>query len=341
EDLYFNEEVFIHAADNSSKPVNVSMHPRFDGEPVWSADGSKLGFISARNNQSNDVWFVWLKKEDFEKSQKDWEETTSEEKSEKKDEKDKEKKEEKNKPVKIDFDRIHERVVQVTSFPGDEANPIISKDGETFFYTGTTSTAKGRDLYSIKWNGKELKELTKGAANPSRVAMDREGKYLYFLKSGGAVNRIDIKGEKTEALPYSAKQRIDFTAERTQVFEEAWRTIRDGFYDPQFHGKNWNALHDKYKELCVIASTNEDFRDMFNYLLGELNSSHMALTTPAQAETQRDATGMLGVELVPQNDGMKVIRVIPNSPADKATSKLAVNDVITSVNNLPYNEKEN
>jgi C-terminal processing protease CtpA/Prc/Tol biopolymer transport system component len=341
EDLYFNEEVFIQAADNSNKPVNVSMHPRFDGEPVWSADGSKLGFISARNNQSNDVWFVWLKKEDFEKSQKDWEDTATEDKPEKKDDKDKEKKEDKGKPIKIDFDRIHERVVQVTSFPGDEFNPIISKDGETFFYTGATSTAKGRDLYSIKWNGKDLKELTKSASNPSRVSMDREGKYLYFLKSGGAVNRIDIKGEKTEALPYSAKQRIDFTAERTQVFEEAWRTIRDGFYDPQFHGKNWNALHDKYKELCVIASTNEDFRDMFNYLLGELNSSHMALTTPAQAETQRDATGMLGAELVPVKDGMKVIRVIPNSSADKATSKLAANDVITSVNNQAYNEKEN
>jgi hypothetical protein len=27
EDLYFNEEVFIHPSDNSSKPVNISMHP--------------------------------------------------------------------------------------------------------------------------------------------------------------------------------------------------------------------------------------------------------------------------------------------------------------------------
>jgi hypothetical protein len=31
---------------------------------------------------------------------------------------------------------------------------------------------------------------------------------------------------------------------------------------------------------------------MFNYMLGELNSSHMALSTPQQAETQKDATGL-------------------------------------------------
>ena len=341
EDLYFNEEIFIQAADNSSKPVNVSMHPRNDSQPYWSADGTKLGFISARNNRTNDVWFVWLKKEDFEKSKEDWEDVSTDEKPDKPVDKDKDKKEDKSKPVKIDLDKIHERVIQVTNFPGDESNLAISKDGEIFFYTAVSSTAKGRDLYSIKWNGKDLKELTKSASNPTGVSIDREGKYLYFLKSGGSMNRLDIKGDKTESLPYTVKQHIDYTAERTQIFEEAWRTIRDGFYDPQFHGKNWNALRDKYKELCVIASTNEDFRDMFNYLLGELNSSHMALTTPQQSETQRDATGMLGTELIPVNDGMKVTRVIPNSPADKEASKLFINDVITAVDGKTYTDSDN
>jgi tricorn protease len=171
--------------------------------------------------------------------------------------------------------------------------------------------------------------------------MDKEGKYLYFLKTGGSMSRLDIKGDKTESLPYNAKQHIDYTAERTQVFEEAWRTIRDGFYDPQFHGKDWTKLREKYRDLCIMASTNEDFRDMFNYMLGELNSSHMGFTAPQQAETQRDATGMLGVELVPVKEGMKVTHVIPDSPADKAASKLNVNDVITSVDGKVYNDSEN
>lgn len=338
-DLYFNREVFIHAADNSSKPVNVSMHPRNDSQPYWSADGSKLGFISARNNRSNDVWFVWLRKEDWERSRQDWDDLSGEEKSDKP--ADKDKKDDKTKLLKIDFENIHERIVQVTSFPGDESNLIISKDGETFFYTATTSTAKGRDLYSIKWNGKDLKELTKGGSNPSSISMDKDGKYLYFLKAGGSMSRLDIKSDKTESLPYQVKQHIDYVTERTQVFEEAWRTIRDGFYDPQFHGKDWVKLRDKYRELCLIASTNEDFRDMFNYMLGELNSSHMGFTAPQQAETQRDATGLLGIELVPVKDGMKVTRVIPESPADKAASKLMVNDVITAVDGKAYQETEN
>lgn len=360
EDLYFNEDVFIHAADNSSKPVNISMHPRGDSNPFWSADGSKLGFLSSRSGQNaitgglnftRDVWFAWLKKDDWEKTKSDWDEkepvkepaAAADKPAAAKDSKDEKPKEgakkeaPKVKPIQIDFENIHQRLVQVTNFPGDESNVVITKDGETFFYVGNSSTSKGgRDLYSVKWDGKDLKEITKGGSNPGGLTMDKEGKYLYYTKMGGSLTRHDIKGDKAEPLPYSAKLKIDYRAERKQIFEEAWRTIRDGFYDPQFHGNNWNSLKKKYEELCLIASTPNDLRDMFNNMLGELNSSHMGFTAAERAETQRETTGLLGAELTPTKDGMKVLRVIPETPADKSTSKLAVDELITAVDGSTF-----
>ncbi|CAH0997649.1 Tricorn protease [Emticicia aquatica] len=336
-DLYFNQEVFIQAADNSSKAVNVTMHPRTDSRPFWSADGSKLGFISGRNaSRSNDVWFVWLKKEDWEKETQDWQERevpatdNAPAKGDKKT----------SKPIKIDFDKIHERIVQVTNFPGDESDLVISKDGETFYYTTTSSNAKGRDLYSIKWDGKDLKEITKGGTNLSSVQMDKDGKYLYYAKQG-SLGRIDLKTSNSENLPFISKIKIDYNGERTQVFEEAWRTIRDGFYDPKFHGNDWVKLHDKYKERCINASTSNDFRDMFNLLLGELNSSHMGLTVTERADTQKEATGLLGAELIPTNSGVKVNHIVPETPADKEKSKLNEGDIITAVNGESVNDTEN
>jgi len=334
DDLYFNEEIFIRASDNSTPPVNVSMHPRNDRNPVWSGDGSKLGFISARTvGKSADIWFVWLKKSDWEKNSTDWlyEEKKPEPKTNGKKE---------IKPVEIDFDKIYERVVQVTSFPGDELNLNISNDGETFFYTTNNSASQGRDLYSIKWDGKNLKELTKGGSNPSGVTMDKEGKYLYYTR-GGSLSRIDIKSGTAESLPYLAKMKIDYVTERTQVFEEAWRAMRDGFYDPDFHGKNWNKLHDKYRERCIYASTPEDFSDMFNLMLGELNSSHQGFRAAERITTQQESTGYIGAELFPVGKGMQVSRVIPGSPADKKASKLYAGDIILSVNGWKYNAGEN
>lgn len=325
-DLYFNEEVFIQAADNTSPAVNVSMHPRTDRSPVWSADGSKLAFISERSvGRSNDVWFVWLKKEDWEKESQDWADKDSPAESGKGNDK------KNSKPIRIDFDKIYERVRQVTNFPGDESDIAISKDGETFYYTTNNSAAKGRDLYSIKWDGKDLKEITHGGTNPSGVIMDKDGKYLYFRRFG-SLSRLDAKSGASEGLPFVAKMKIDYITERTQVFEEAWRTIRDGYYDPNFHGISWQKMHDKYRDRCIYASTDADFGDMFNLMLGEMNSSHMGFRTAERAETQRVSTGLLGAELMPVDKGMKVVRVIPNSPVDKEFSKLSAGDIITSVN---------
>ncbi|MGE5108109.1 MAG: S41 family peptidase [Sphingobacteriales bacterium] len=336
-DLYFNNEVFIQAADNSSPAVNVSMHPRTDRSPMWSADGSKLAFISERSvGRSNDVWFVWLKKEDWEKDTQDWQEreTPPTDNASKSSDK------KTTKPIKIDFENIYERVKQVTNFPGDENDIAISKDGETFYYTTASSSAKGRDLYSIKWDGKELKEITKGGTNPSDITMDKEGKYLYYRKQG-TLARIDIKAGTQEALPFAAKMKIDYVAERTQVFNEAWRTIRDGYYDPEFHGTNWNKMHDKYIDRCVYASTETDFRDMFVLMLGELNSSHTGFTVKERLETQNVETGLTGAELTPLEKGMKVTHVITGSPAEKEASKLSAGDIITAVNGEPVNGTSN
>lgn len=335
-DLYANFDIFIQPADNSSKPVNVTLHPRTDSQPFWSADGSKLGFISERNNLSADVWFVWLKKEDWEKVNEDWQDavTPAEPAA------GNTRRNAAVKPVKIDFDGIAERTVQVTNFPGNEGDFAISKDGQTFFYTASTSTAKGRDLYSIKWDGKELKELTKGGSNPGSVTIDNEGRYVYFSRLGGLA-RLDTRSGVTEALPFSSKMKIDYTAEREQIYEEAWRSMRDGFYDPKMHGYDWNALHDKYRDRAVYASTSNDFRDMFNLLLGELNSSHQGFTAADRIETQKENTGLLGVEMTPVKEGMKVLRVIPNAPGARTASKLYKDDIIVAVNGDAVKEDEN
>jgi len=337
-DLYFNDDVYIHAADNSQPPVNVSMHPRGDSNPVWSPDGSKLGFISARNGRNNDVWFAWLKKEDWERTKQDWEDKEPA----KKDDKPAGKKDSaKVTPVVIDFDNIHERLTQVTSFPGNENNLRISKDGETFYYTAASSSAKGNDLYSIKWDGKDLKELTKGGQNPMGLSGGADGAYIYYLRTGGALSRHDLKSDKAEALPYILKMKIDYEQEKQQVFAEAWRTLRDGFYDPDFHGKNWEALREKYLPLCMAASTEGDFREMFNWMLGELNSSHMGLSGGDRVETQKETTGLLGAELKPVKNGAEVLRVIPGSPADRSSSRLMKGDIIRTVGGQQISDEVN
>jgi len=343
ENLEFNTEIYIHAADGSKDPVNISYHPRVDHSPFWSEDGSKLGFISSRNNGDDDLWFAWLKRSDWEKTRQDWDEDEDEEPKKKSDKKDDDKEKEDDEkedgpdvePITIDFEDIHLRLEQVTSLPGNEDGLSISKDGETFYFIANEDSRQSfdadQDVFQIKWDGTELKELTKGGKNGGNLIMGDSYKYLYFVQRGGRLSRIDLKKSKKEGLGYSAKMVVNHPGERQQIFNEGWRALNQFFYDPNFHGVDWKAMGDKYGQWAMKTSTNQDFQDVFNMMLGELNASHLGLFNSDRYETAKDRTGRLGVSVTPVKDGFRVTGVLPYSPADREKSRLAVGDVITAI----------
>lgn len=337
-DLDFNREIYIHAADNSREPVNISKHPRPDTDPVWSPDGTKLAFLSSRNNGDDDVWFAWLKRSEWERTQLDWEKSEDHTPKVVSDSS-------ALKRVEIDFDNLYRRLSQVTSLPGNESDIAISEDGQTFYFVVNRDSRQSfnadQDLYRAKWDGSERKALTTGDVAPYNVRLDTNTNALYMMRSGGNINRYSLSDNKLEQLPFRARIAIDHSEQREQIFEEAWRTLNNGFYDPDFHGQDWQELHDHYKPWAMTASTNRDFRDVVNMMLGELNASHMGFYNSDRAETQDIRTGLLGIEVYPVSKGVRITHVIPNSPADREFSKLNTGDIITSVDDTPVSEVEN
>ena len=117
------------------------------------------------------------------------------------------------------------------------------------------------------------------------------------MSRGGQISVLDTKSDKIEKQSVNSEMKIRYKDELSQIFEEGWRVLNAGFYDPEFHGQDWNQLKKTYKPLALNASTKEDFRMMFNLMLGQLNASHMGMYgSNEQKETQRERTGLLGVE---------------------------------------------
>ncbi|AXT19843.1 peptidase S41 [Flavobacteriaceae bacterium AU392] len=341
--LDFNGEIYIHKADNSQKPVNISLHPKQDNAPIWSPDGKKLVFSSNRNNSDYDVWFVWLNKKDWQKTTQDWEEEANT--PTKKDKKENGEKEVAS--MVIDFQDIHERQVQVTSYTGGEFAQAVSKDGQTIYYSTGNGTRENpnvqSDLFKIKWNGRDRKQITKNNTRPRGVIVNKKKTHLYLVRGAGTLSRINLANDKMESLPILARMDVNYIEESNQIFDEAWKAINDGFYDPNFHGQNWNELKKKYKPLALKASTRIDFQAIFNWMLGQINASHMGLRGGAPRENlQREVTGLLGLEMKPQaNGGLLVEGVIANMPGDREVSKINPGDVITSINGTKLTKATN
>ncbi len=328
-DLAFNEEIYIHAADNSQAPVNISMHPRGDSQPLWSPDGSKLAFLSVRNKGDNDVWFVWLKTEDWEKTQRDWDEADEWASSETRETK---KEAATGVKVVIDFLNIHERLVQVSSLPGNEGDIAFDAKGEYLYFStnnGSRAGSEGKsDLLKIKWNGEDMSVFLAGL-NPNRLQLAPDAKSLFYLSAGKLATTPLDKGKAT-AQPFEANITIHHALERQYLINDGWRALQTGFYDPAFHGRDWAALKAKYEPLMLGASTRQDFAFFYNQMLGQLNASHMGFSSPAQDEDLlQDKTGFLGIALNPQQ---QIQEIVPNSPADRKDSKLELGDRILAIN---------
>lgn len=342
--LDFNEDIFIHAADNSQAPVNVSMHPKGDYNPVWSKDGSKLGFVSERNNGDTDIWFAWLKKDDWEKSSAEWQ-RREKEASDSAPKKAKDDKKESDKDLVIDFDNIYLRLEQVTRYTGGESDFTFDAKGEHIYFTNGGVSRKNydidRSLFKIKWDGSNKKEI-KGGKRSYGLSKYPIKNMVYLMGSGGKIMALNTKADKLESLSVKSQINIHYKAELNQVFEEAWRVLYAGFYDPEFHGQDWNALKKTYKPLALKASTKEDFQTIVNLMLGQLNASHMGLyTNNEQMETQNESSGRLGIEGEHVKNGFRITRIISESPADKKESKLNVGDIITAVNQNKVSNAEN
>ncbi len=66
------------------------------------------------------------------------------------------------------------------------------------------------------------------------------------------------------------------------VFEQAWKTVNDNFFDPKFNGVNWVAMREQYAPQAAQARSPEELATVINRMLGELNTSHTRFYTPEE-----------------------------------------------------------
>jgi carboxyl-terminal processing protease len=61
---------------------------------------------------------------------------------------------------------------------------------------------------------------------------------------------------------------------RVEVFDSAWSTVRENFFDPNFNGVDWQEMRSQYRPLAAKARSTEEFAVIINRMLGELKTSH-------------------------------------------------------------------
>jgi tricorn protease len=123
-------------------------------------------------------------------------------------------------------------------------------------------------------SGSRLRIFPLGCRPEERTVADRRSGWL-------ALNRVRVV--------------VDPSAERRQMYREAWRLQRDCFWDARMPSAKWDRVYDRYRELVDRVSTRAEFSDVLWEMQGELGSSHALEVVPTVSPSP-PGQGYLGAE---------------------------------------------
>ena len=93
---------------------------------------------------------------------------------------------------------------------------------------------------------------------------------------------------------------VDLKKELGELFDEAWRALDEGFYDPKMHKVDWKAMKTKYRDMAIDAENKDEFHNVVRQMLAELDASHLGISGgPSGGRGVAPAveqTGVLGIE---------------------------------------------
>jgi tricorn protease len=234
-----------------------------------------------------------------------------------------------------DFDNLDDRKLRLTINSASISDYAVTPDGSKIYYLA--SFEKGFDLWVTEPRSRETKILAKLGGSPSGIQMSKDGKTV-FVTNNGSLLKVDEAG-KQSSLSITSEMVLNPAAERSYIFNHAWRQVKEKFYDPALHGINWEMYKETYAKFLPHISDNYDFQELLSEMLGELNGSHTGgRYSPVMPNA--DATAALGLlyDEAFTGNGLKVTEVIAGGPVDRAASKIKAGYIIEKIDGEPIGD---
>ncbi|HKP75587.1 MAG TPA: S41 family peptidase, partial [Longimicrobiaceae bacterium] len=222
------------------------------------------------------------------------------------------------KNVRVDFTDIRRRL-SALPVGVDVDYQAISPDGKWVLLIASNANRQNLYLYPLDELSRDepvLRQLTSTAGGKGDAYWTPDSKEVFYL-DGGRISSIAVDGGQPKPLAVNAELEVDFEREKIAVFEQAWMYLNQHFYDPRFHGVDWDALYPRYERRVAGARTPDEMRRVLQLMVGELDASHLGVNPPPGSATP--STGRLGLRWDPaeyeRSGRLRVAEVIPLGPA--------------------------
>jgi tricorn protease len=195
--------------------------------------------------------------------------------------------------TRIDFDGIEGRIAPLPLKPRAYSELAAGPPGVLFIRYRVWPEAPGGSrrsktpLYRYDLSSHDWSEVTDDVDEFALVAGAET--VLYSTADGLFVKPTHGEDAEARAIDLSAVEiEVDPAAEWRQIYREAWRLMRDYFYDPNHHGRDLDALSEHFAAYLPAITRRDDLNFLLREMLGQVSISHMGIRG---GDTPRPAAG--------------------------------------------------
>jgi tricorn protease len=143
---------------------------------------------------------------------------------------------------------------------------------------------------------------------------------------------------------------VDYSEEWPEIFDEVWRAFRDGYYVSNMHGRDWNAIKEKYSVFLPYVKTRLDLNYVIGGMISELASGHAYITPGDYPKPERVDMGLLGARLSKDKSGyFKIDHIYQGaayrpelrSPLTEPGMDISEGDFITAIDGQSLKDVDN
>jgi C-terminal processing protease CtpA/Prc/Tol biopolymer transport system component len=204
----------------------------------------------------------------------------------------------------------------ITDGRSDSGSPSFDKNGKYLYFRASANA--GPDKYGMSGNpfrssvtrspyivildkdGDLTRAASDKAAAPIRIDFENIGDRTLPLPENWPVNSTNSRPrfDREKAPLKDVKIEIDPRAEWRLIYNEAWRLLREYFYDPKHHGQEISALKEKYAAYLPNLVTRDDLNSVIKEAFSHISVSHLRISGGDQppASGQSERVGLLGAD---------------------------------------------
>ncbi len=231
------------------------------------------------------------------------------------------------KPVRIDFEKIQQRIISVpvparayTDLRAGKAGVIYlieSSDGGRGFGGGGTlskfdlKTRKTEKLaenvasFDLSANGEKMLLRMGGGAGRGGRGAGAPAAPQYVIAAASAPVKPGVGALKLADV----EVQVDPLAEWKQMYHEVWRIERSYFYDPNLHGVNAADEEKEYQEYVDSLGSRADLNYIFQSMLSEMTVGHLRGGGGHIPEARAIPGGLLGADYEIANGRYRIRRI--------------------------------